>query len=143
LYGVLEPMRTAGGTGRRMPHGRRETGWTARREQVVAERILVLRRGSESEVDVVPIRGGEAARVIAAGTYAAGELRRYWAFAATLALGTGLGPAHPPVVGSASDLARGIPCSEVQLTATPGVHLVDLIAGSRSVNRVKQLPKGA
>jgi hypothetical protein len=143
LYGVLEPMRTAGGTGRRMPHGRRETSWTARREHIAAERILVLRRGSESEVGMMPVSGGEAARVIAAGTYAAGELRRYWAFAATLALGTGLGPTHPPVVGRASDLARGIPCSEVHLTATPGVHLVDLIAGSRSVNRVKQLPEEA
>jgi hypothetical protein len=143
LYGVLEPRRTAGGTGRRMPHGRRESGWTARREHVVAGRILVLRRGSEAEVDMVPISAGEAARVIAAGTYAAGELRRYWAFASTLALGTGLGPAHPPVVGSAGDLAYGIPCSQVQLPATPGAHLADLIAGSRAATGAKQLPGGA
>lgn len=143
LYGVLEPLRTAGGTGRRMPHGRRETGWTARLEHVVAGRILVLHRGSETEADIVPIRSGEAARVIAAGTYAAGELRRYWAFASTLALGTGLGPAHPPVVGSAGDLAHGIPCSKLQLPATPGVHLTDLIAGPRADIRGSQLPKGA
>jgi len=143
LYGVLEPRRTAGGAGRRMPHGRRESRWSARREHVVAERVLVLRRGSESEVDMVPIRGGEAARVIAAGTYAAGELRRYWAFASTLALGTGLGPAHPPVVGSAADLVRAIPCSEVQLPATPGTHLADLIPGSRAATGANQLPEGA
>jgi len=143
LYGVLEPRRTAGGTGRRMPHGRRESGWTARLEHVVADRILVLHRGSETEADIVPIRSGEAARVIAAGTYAAGELRRYWAFASTLALGTGLGPAHPPVVGCADALAHGIPCSEVLLPVTPGTHLTDLIAGPRAATRGRQLPRGA
>jgi hypothetical protein len=143
LYGVLEPLRTAGGTGRRMPHGRRETGWTARLDHLVAERILVLRRGPEAEVDMVPMRGGEAARVIAAGTYAAGELRRYWAFASTLALGTHLGPAHPPVVDSAADLVHGIPCSEVQLPATPGARLTDLIAGPRTAVGGRQLPNGA
>lgn len=143
LYGVLEPLRSASGKGRRMPHGRRESSWTARREDVVAQRILVLRRGSESDVAMVSIRSREAARVIAAGTYAAGELRRYWAFASTLALGTGLGPAHPPVVGSAADLASGMPCSEVLLPSTPGVHLLDLIAGPRAGTRVRQLPEGA
>jgi hypothetical protein len=143
LYGVLEPLRTDSGKGRRMPHGRRESGWTTRGEHLVADRILVLRRGSQSDVEMVPIRAGEAARVIAAGTYAAGELRRYWAFASTLALGTGLGPAHPPVVGSAAELASGIPCSEVLLPSTPGVHLLDLIAGPRAGAPVKQLPEGA
>lgn len=143
LYGLLEPLRTADGTGRRMPHGRRETGWTTRLEHVAADRILVLRRGSETEAGMAPMRDGKAARVIAAGTYAAGELRRYWAFASTLALGTGLGPAHPPVVGSAGDLAHGIPCSEVLLPATPGTHLIDLIAGSRAVSLGKRLPAEA
>jgi hypothetical protein len=143
LYGVLEPLRTAGGTGRRMPHGRREAGWTARLDHLVAERILVLRRGPEAEVDMVPMRGDDAARVIAAGTYAAGELRRYWAFASTLALGTGLGPAHPPVVGCADDLTDGIPCSEVHLPATAGAHLIDLVTGPRAATRRMQLPKGA
>jgi len=123
--------------------GRRESGWTARLEHVVADRILVLHRGSETEADIVPIRSGEAARVIAAGTYAAGELRRYWAFASTLALGTGLGPAHPPVVGCADALAHGIPCSEVLLPVTPGTHLTDLIAGPRAATRGRQLPRGA
>jgi len=103
----------------------------------------VLRRGSDSDVAMVSIRSREAARVIAAGTYAAGELRRYWAFASTLALGTALGPAHPAVVGCAGDLASGIPCSEVLLPSTPGVHLLDLIAGSRAGTGVRQLPEGA
>jgi hypothetical protein len=143
LYGVLEPLRTDSGKGRRMPHGRRESGWTTRGEHLVADRILVLRRGSQSDVEMVPMRAGEAARVIAAGTYAAGELRRYWAFASTLALGTGLGPAHPPVVGSAAELASGIPCSEVLLPSTPGVHLLDLIAGPHAGTPAKQLPEGA
>lgn len=143
LFGVLEPLRTASGKGRRMPHGRRESGWMARRENVTAGRILVLRRGSGSDVAMVSIRGREAARVMAAGTYAAGELRRYWAFSSTLALGTGLGPPTPAVVASAGELASGIPCSQVLLPSTPGVHLSDLIAGPRPGTRVKHLPEGA
>jgi len=143
LYGVLEPLRAEGGTGRRMPHGRRESVWTARLERIEAGRILVLCRGSESEVAMVPLRGADAARVIAAGTYAAGELRRYWAFASTLALGTGLGPAHAPVVACAGDLVRGIPCTLVQLPAIPGPGLADLIATFGADGPGKQLPWGA
>jgi hypothetical protein len=148
LYGLLEPLRTEGGTGRRMPHGRREARWEARLEHLEAGRILVLGRGPESEVAMVPIRGAEAARAIAAGTYAAGELRRYWAFAATLALGTGLGPAHPPVVASAHDLVRGLPCSAVQLPAVqppavPGPRLAELIAGLHASGGRRDHQKGA
>jgi len=143
LYGVLEPLRAEGGTGRRMPHGRRESVWTARLERIEAGRILVLCRGSESEVAMVPLRGADAARVIAAGTYSAGELRRYWAFAATLALGTGLGPAHSPVVACAGDLVRGMPCSMVQLPAVPGPGPADLIAVLGADGPGKQLPWGA
>jgi hypothetical protein len=68
-----------------------------------------------------------AARALVAGTYAAGELRRYWAFAATLALGTGLGPAHPAIVGEAERLAQSVPCLEVMLPARPGTALAEIV----------------
>jgi hypothetical protein len=143
LYGVLEPLRTEDGTGRRMPHGRRESIWRQRLERLRAKRILVLSLGAETDVAMVPIRADEAARAIAAGTYAAGELRRYWAFASTLALGTGLGPAHPPVVACARDLADGLPCSAVQLPRTSGTHLADLIAGPHADSLGDHLSEGA
>jgi hypothetical protein len=45
----------------------------------------------------------------------AGELRRFWPLAATLALATGLGPAHPDVSGVAAMLAARLPCAEVRV----------------------------
>lgn len=127
VHGLLEPMRVEGGSGRRMPHGRRESGWASRRESVRAERLVVLRRGSEQQARLVPMDPGEAARLVSAGTYAAGELRRYWAFCATLALGTGLGPAHPPVDAEARELAEGTECWELSLPAAPGTELSDVL----------------
>jgi hypothetical protein len=45
----------------------------------------------------------------------AGELRRYWAFASTMALGTGVGEIHPRVDNVARTLAVGLPCWELTL----------------------------
>jgi hypothetical protein len=132
IHGVLEPLRTDGGEGRRMPHGRRESVWPDRLDSIEVERILVLRRGSGSSVVVRPLDAQAAARVIVGGTYAAGELRRYWAFAATLALGTGLGPAHPPITDAATLLARAVPCTEVILPGRPGTRLSDVIGISQA-----------
>jgi hypothetical protein len=73
----------------------------------------VLERGPRTEV--ARIGAPEAARSLAAGTYAAGELRRYWAFAATLALGTGIGPVHPPVTAIAAGYADRSPCLRVRV----------------------------
>jgi hypothetical protein len=57
----------------------------------------------------------------------AGELRRYWAFAATLAAGTALGPAHPPVEDVASSFAAGLPCFLLLLGRRPSARLADLL----------------
>jgi hypothetical protein len=132
IHGVLEPLRADGGEGRRMPHGRRESVWTDRLDSIEVERILVLRRGSGSRVVVRPLDAQATARVIVGGTYSAGELRRYWGFAATLALGTGLGPAHPPIVDAATRLARAVPCAEVILPRTLGTRLSDVIGISQA-----------
>lgn len=134
VHGLLEPARTEGGQGRRMPHGRREAAWARRLESVAPQHIMVLRRGSGDAAAVRPLSEEETARVMTGGTYAAGELRRYWAFAATLGLGTGLGPAHPPVEAVARQLAGAVPCTEVVLPATPGVSLASIVAQAEAAH---------
>lgn len=137
LFGLQEPRRvetprgpstgSIGSGGRKMPHGRREQPWDLRAGAVSPGTVLVLRRGAGETPVTRPLTTAETARVLTAGTYAAGELRRYWAFAATLALGTGLGPAHPPVFGAAMELADSVPCVEVVLPGTPGTPLTTLV----------------
>lgn len=127
VHGLLEPLRSEGGSGRRMPHGRRESTWSQRLDCLPVDHVLVLHRGTGPRAAVLPVTASAAARVLTAGTYAAGELRRYWAFAATLALGTGLGPPHPPVAETAQQLCSRLPCSEVLLPATTGTRLTDLL----------------
>jgi hypothetical protein len=65
---------------------------------------------------VTPISAEDAARELVTGTYMAGELRRFWPLAATLALATGLGPAQPDVAGVAAAIAGRLPCLEVRLS---------------------------
>jgi hypothetical protein len=57
----------------------------------------------------------------------AGELRRYWAFAATLALGSGVGAGHPPVQYIAQKLSDRLPCLQVTLGDRPGAPLRELL----------------
>jgi hypothetical protein len=57
----------------------------------------------------------------------AGELRRYWSFAATLAAGTGAGPAHPPLADTASMFAKSLPCYVLTLGPRPRARLSDLL----------------
>jgi hypothetical protein len=67
----------------------------------------------------------------------AGELRRYWAFAATLALGTGVGPAHPPIGAVARSMAERAPGWEIVLGTRPTVGLRELLAAcdAKAVSR--------
>jgi hypothetical protein len=130
VHGVLEPPRRDDGTGRRMPHGRREGTWSRLGESVEPTAIIVLRRGQQAEAAIHRISPEAAARELVGGTYSAGELRRYWTFAATAALGTGFGPVHPPVAAVCDDLAAGIPAFELHLPPTPSLGLrqvVDLL----------------
>lgn len=142
-WGLVEPMRVEPGQasqlgqpgigrGRRMPHGRREIAWPRRAESMTPDCLIVLRRGSERAPAVGPCPPAEAAQQLAAGTYMAGELRRYWAFAATLALGTGVGETHPDIGAIASAVAARLPCIQVTLGARPGPPLRDLL-GARAV----------
>ncbi len=131
-WGVLEPRRvpaddpsTTGG--RRMPHGRREAAWPSRVDLLAPDLVVVLRRGSAPAATASPCPSEQAVKALVAGTYMAGELRRYWAFAATLALGTGLGDIQPAVEQVARTFADKLPTLEVVLGDRPGTPLAGLI----------------
>lgn len=131
-WGVVEPLRLPaeahGGKGRRMPYGRREAAWPRRTDRLQPDRLVVLTRGGEPAI--TPCSHSLAVRHLVAGTYMAGELRRYWAFAATLALGTGLGASHPRVEVIADTLSARLPCLQVTLGNHPGASLRELLAST-------------
>jgi hypothetical protein len=127
VWGLVEPMRAEGLGGRRMPHGRAEGRLPGRVPELRPDRVVVLRRGQGDAATVRPCAPEAAARALVAGTYVAGELRRYWPYAALLAAGTGLGPAHPPVGRVAAELADRLPCTEVVLASAPGPGLAELL----------------
>jgi len=115
-FGLAEPLRTAPAAnehGRRTSHDRVELPFADRAPVLAPDRLVVLERGPVTELS--PISSAEAARALVAGTYAAGELRRYWAFTATLALATGRGPAHPPIAEVAAAYAERLPGRRVRV----------------------------
>jgi hypothetical protein len=114
-WGVVEPVRAEGVTGRRMTHGRRETQLPQRVESLIPDVVVVLRRSIDGAIAVHGCSSSDAVRAMAGGTYMAGELRRYWALAATLATATGLGPVHPAVTETSAVLSRSLACVEVCL----------------------------
>jgi hypothetical protein len=128
-WGLVEPLRLPAemhaGKGRRMPHGRREAAWPRRTDRMTPDLLVMLVRGAQP--GVTRCDPALAARHLVAGTYMAGELRRYWAFAATLALGTSLGGSHPPVQQIANDLSARLPCVQVTLGDRPGAPLRELL----------------
>ena len=128
-WGVVEPLRLPaeahGGKGRRMPYGRREAAWPRRTDRMQPDRLVVLARGAKPAA--TPYSHSLAGSHLVAGTYMAGELRRYWAFAATLALGTGLGASHPAVQVTADTLSTRLPCLLVTLGDHPGAPLRELL----------------
>jgi hypothetical protein len=133
-YGVVEPLRVDGGGGRAAStHGRGEYPLPGRVPSLEPDRLVVLRRGSGPRSSARPLPSDETARELVAGTYMAGELRRFWSFAATLALATGVGPAHPDVCGMAALLAARLPCFEVRVAHGSPAPIGELLslAGAR------------
>jgi hypothetical protein len=128
VWGLVEPMRAEHLAGRRMPHGRREGELPNRVAVLTPDRVVVLRRGDGRRVEVRPLDAEVAARALVTGTYMAGELRRYWSFAATLTLASGLGPAHPPVGEVAHAFANRLPCLEVAIPNADDLRLSDVLA---------------
>lgn len=132
-HGLVEPVRIEGGGGRRMAYGRSERSLPGRVDVLRPDRLVVLRRADRGRPAIAPLDPASAARALTTGTYMAGELRRYWPFAATLALGTGIGPSHPPVTAIAADLAERLPAFEIVLGAVPGADLAELLAHAAAV----------
>jgi hypothetical protein len=133
VWGLVEPMRVEGGDGRRMPHGRNEACLRDRASSLVPDCVVVLRRGSSGEPALLPCSATAAARDLVTSTYMAGELRRYWGFAAVLAAGTGVGPAHPPIAEVANALATTLSCRELVLSRSPGLRLSELLTADQEV----------
>ncbi|TQJ11882.1 hypothetical protein FB475_4807 [Kribbella jejuensis] len=126
-YGVAEPLRLLDGTGQRALHGRREQAWTHRVRSLPPELIVVLRRGNQESPELRELTPAAAARRIVAGTYAAGELRRFWSIAALVATATGCGPVHPPIEEIAGRLTTRLPAVELLLGKEPGAGLTELL----------------
>jgi hypothetical protein len=126
-WGLVEPLRVEGGSGRSMPHGRAELPMPGRVGSLIPDILVVLRRGLSNVAEVRPCDAPTAVRSLVTGTYMAGELRRYWGFAATLTAGTELGPVHAPVEGVAHVLASRLPAVEIVLPRQPGVRLAELL----------------
>src|SRR5438270_532099 len=94
---------------------------------LVPDIIVSLRRSEDSVAVVKPCDPATAARSLITGTFIAGELRRYWSFAATLTAATGLGPAQAPVEEIAEHLAARLPAVEIVLPNRPGLRLSELL----------------
>ncbi len=118
VWGVVEPMHSDQGTGRRQPHGRRMMHLSGRVPVLEPSTLAVLGRGTGHRVEECPPEA--AARALVASTYAAGELRRYWGVHALLALGTGAGPPHPRVAETAAAFTDRLRCLRVELPKVRG-----------------------
>jgi len=133
VWGLAEPLRVEGAGGRRMPHGRREGTMPGRVGSLVPDSLIVLQRGSYEAASLAPSDPVTAARSLVTSTYMAGELRRYWALAATLAAGTGIGPAHPPITDVAAAYAAGLNCFSLTFARSRGTRLAELLPSVEEV----------
>lgn len=115
VWGMVEPARAEGGGGRSVTHGRRERPFPHSVPGLVPDRIVVVERGAADEASLSACSGDTAARSLVTSTYMAGELRRYWPFAATLAAGSGRGPSHPAIADVVSALTARLPASLLRL----------------------------
>ena len=98
-----------------------------RAQALEPDSVIVLRRGGAPAPSLSSLSPVTAARSMVTSTYAAGELRRFWAFAATLAAGTGVGPPHPPVMDVASAFCARLPCYALEIGARPTPTLAELL----------------
>ena len=149
-HGLAEPMRLeaaqssrahwAGPVGARTTHGRRDHAWGERPPTLVPDLVVAVRRGAGDRAEVRAAPPANVARALVAGTFGAGELRRYWPLCATLALATGLGPEVPPVVDVARRLTERVPCLDLALGRHPGESLRDVLAGPLAEIRRQVVP---
>jgi hypothetical protein len=133
VWGLVEPMRLEGGGGRRMPHGRSEAKMPRRLDRLVPDRVVVVERGQSQRSSLSPCNAEAAARSLVTSTYMAGELRRFWAFAATLSAGTGYGPAHAPITEVAAAFTTALPCYSLALGQMPVAERLSELLTSQGV----------
>jgi hypothetical protein len=131
VWGLVEPVRTEGGNGRRTTHGRRESIMTRRAFALEPDCVVVLRRAPSGETSLSRCPEEAAVHSLVSSTYMAGELRRYWPFAATLSAATRLGPPHAPVADVAAVLASNLPCFELRLGSSPRTGLASLLVAAK------------
>jgi hypothetical protein len=131
-WGVVEPMRLEGAGGRRMPHGRREAQLPNRVGALEPDCVVLLQRDSHMSTRAQRCDAGAAARSLTSNTYMAGELRRYWGFAAALSAGSGIAPVHPPILEVSATFAQRLPCFEVVLSNGDGVRLAELLGSKET-----------
>lgn len=132
-WGLAEPMRVASQRGPRTTHGRVEVAPPGRVAALTPDRLVVVRRGVDGSPRLRPCPAAGAARSLVTGTYMAGELRRYWPLAASLAAATGLGPSAPRIEAVAERLASRLPCLELTLPSRPGARLAAVLEPPESV----------
>ena len=131
-HGVVEPIRADFSLlppgiatpmpGRKTTHGRGEGHLNSREDSIAIDAVVLLRRTGATP-GAKRIEADGAARELAAATYTAGELRRYWPLAAALAVATGRGPVHPPITESTHRICEAVPCLELELGSKPGAQL--------------------
>lgn len=135
-WGVVEPTRGDTGHGRREPHGRRTGHLAGRVPALDPAALVVLARGTGYLIEACPPQA--AARALVASTYAAGELRRYWGVHALLALGTGAGPAHPPVAETAAAFAGRLRCLRLELPRARGERLAGHLSAGQAAEQAAE-----
>jgi hypothetical protein len=127
IWGLVEPMRVEGAAGRRVTHGRVEVQLAGRVPQLAPDLLVIVRRGHAELPMLASCDPETAVRSLVTGTYVAGELARFWPFAATLAAGTGVGPSHPLVNETARAFALRLNCYEMHLPRRPGTRLAEML----------------
>jgi hypothetical protein len=135
-HGVVEPIRADFALlppgiatqmpGRKTTHGRGEGHLNDREDSIGVDAVVLLRR-TGAEPGVARVDAELAARELAAATYTAGEMKRYWPLAAALAVATGRGPVHPPITETTRRICEAVPCLELELGSAPGARLRELI----------------
>ncbi|OLE25293.1 MAG: hypothetical protein AUG44_16400 [Actinobacteria bacterium 13_1_20CM_3_71_11] len=133
VWGLVEPMRVEADRGVRTTHGRVEVTLRGRVSCLIPDQVVVVRRAGGDSAAMLPCDPEDAVRSLVTGTYAAGELSRFWAYAATLAAGTGIGPAHPQVSEVARAFASRLDCFELRLARTPGTRLSELVGRTEAI----------
>jgi hypothetical protein len=126
VWGMVEPVRSDQGPGRRSTHGRRTTHLPGRVDALDPAVVVILARGTGYRIEACDPE--TATRALVASTYAAGELRRYWGVQALLALGTGAYPPHPRVGETAATFTSHLPCLWVELPRARGERLAEHLA---------------